>query len=230
MAVVVEGRAGAGQQAPTPQERSLDARLIGVSTDWGPVAGLDFAVLWRIPGKGWLKDLRGSLDYSSSMRLKLKESDLAGRSVSKPLRWQRLSVGVSPRLSSALGPGRLGILPSVGYRLRTLFTTVPAAVINHGRHGAYLQAGVAYGLAQGRFEIRLAPQVEVLFADAALKRQAEGDLRLAVGGMAELAFWVKGPWRISARWEQIHAVVGDKDFASKVATLGVGFDPAGWTK
>lgn len=229
-AVVAQGRMGAGQQSPTPQEGRLESRLVGLSSDWGLVGGLDLAVLWRTAGKGWLKDLRGSLDYESSMRLKLKESDLAGRSVSKPLRWQRLSVGVSPRFSKALGPGRLGLMPTLGYRLRTLFSTVPSALINHGRHGAYMQAGVAYGLAKGRLEVRVAPTAEVLFADAALKRQAEGDLRVAVGGVAELAFWIAGPWRVTARWDQMHAVVGDTAFTSKVATLGFGFDPAGWTK
>lgn len=229
-AVVAAGRAGAGLQSPTPQERGLSQRLVGVDTPWGIVGGLELAVLWRgASGKGWFKDLRGSLDYESSMRLEMSERDLAGRAVQKPLRWQRLSVGVSPRFSAALGPGRLGIVPTLGYRLRTLFTTVPAAVINHGRHGVFLAAGLGYGFAD-RFELRVAPQADLLLADAALKRQAEGDLRVSVGGAAELAFWIKGPWRVSARWEQMHAVTGDTDFVSQVATLALGFDPAGWTK
>lgn len=230
VAVVASARAGAGVQTPTLQEQGLDRRQVSVETDWGVVGGLDLSVLWRLGGKGWLRDLRGGLDYQSSMRLKMKEIDSAGRSVTKPLRWQRLSIGVSPRFAKAVGPGRFGILPTVGYRLRTVFTTVPAAVINHGRHGAYLRAGLAYGLLDGKLELRVAPGAEILFADAALERQAEGELRVGVGGMAELAFWVHGPWRISARFEMMNAVVGDTNFQSQVATLGLGFDPAGWTK
>lgn len=230
LSAFAEGRLGAALQTPTPEEQRPEQRLVKAESDWGLAGGLSLGVVYALGGKGWFKDLRGELDYQSSMRHEMREIDGAGRSVTKNLRWQRLSAGVSARWSGALGPGRLGVLPGVGYRLRTLFSTVHASTINHGRHGAFLQTALAYGVWKGRIELRLAPQLELLFADAALSRQAQGDMRMGVGGFAELAFWISGPWRVSARWEQMNGVVGDSDFQSQAATLAVGFDPAGWTK
>lgn len=230
LSAFAEGRLGAALQAPTPKEQRPEQRLLKAESDWGLTGGLNLGVRYALGGKGWFKDLRGEVDYQSSLRHELREIDSAGRSVTKNLRWQRLSAGVSARWSGALGPGRLGVLPGVGYRLRTLFSTVHASTINHGRHGAFLQTALAYGFWKSRIELRLAPQLEVLFADAALSRQAEGEMRMGVGGFAELAFWISGPWRVSARWEQMNGVVGDSDFQSQAASLAVGFDPTGWTK